>query len=183
MHRRDKSRFHGPKTPFSAEEDARLLAAINEHGAKDWKYIATKIKTRTSKQCRERWHHHLNPSVNKGPWTPEEDQIIIEKQKIFGNKWAKIAQFLPGRTDSFVKNRWNSSLKLKHEAVFGEFPTIQPLPMVPISIPDEFAQVPRENSSAINDFLSIMLADDQRQISMTPIDFRTIPPLRERKEN
>ncbi|RYY81178.1 hypothetical protein EON63_15980, partial [archaeon] len=24
---------------------------------------------RIGKQCRERWHNHLNPDINKAPWT------------------------------------------------------------------------------------------------------------------
>lgn len=32
---------------------------------------------RTSKQCRERWCHHLDPAVRKGGYTTEEDDLII----------------------------------------------------------------------------------------------------------
>lgn len=27
-------------------------------------------------QCRERWCHHLDPSVNHGNWTQEEDNLL-----------------------------------------------------------------------------------------------------------
>lgn len=49
---------------------------------------------RTGKQCRERWHNHLNPGIKKGDWTPEEDHIIITMQQTIGNQWAKVCTSL-----------------------------------------------------------------------------------------
>ena len=50
---------------------------------------------RTSKQCRERWCHHLDPSIKKGDYTPEEDKIIMEMQNKSGNKWAQVGKVNP----------------------------------------------------------------------------------------
>jgi hypothetical protein len=44
-----------------------------------------------------RWHNHLDPSINKNPWTVEEDAKILEAHTLYGNKWADIAKLIPGR--------------------------------------------------------------------------------------
>ena len=30
--------------------------------------ISAKFTDRSGKQCRERWHNHLNPGIKKGDW-------------------------------------------------------------------------------------------------------------------
>lgn len=52
---------------------------------------------RISKQCRERYINHLDPDLNKGAWTEEEDKILLELQPTNWNKWALIARSLPGK--------------------------------------------------------------------------------------
>ncbi len=95
------------KGHWTSEEDSKLLKLVAEN-PRNWGHVAKGIVGRTAKQCRERYHNHLDPSIKKGDWTEKEDQIIIAKQIILGNKWSEISKALPGRTENSVKIRWKS---------------------------------------------------------------------------
>ena len=52
------------------QEDQLLRELVQELGDFNWGLIAKKIEFcmnvfRTGKQCRERWHNHLDPKINK----------------------------------------------------------------------------------------------------------------------
>jgi myb proto-oncogene protein len=93
-------------------------------------YVSAVIDITTDRddiQCREKWVNVLDPAVDRGPFRPEEDTIILEfvNERLSSgsnnagssaasdssNKlWSELASRLPGRTDNQVWRRWKQHL-------------------------------------------------------------------------
>ncbi|KAL9250466.1 Transcription factor MYB3R-1-like protein [Drosera capensis] len=127
----------------STNEDEGIIQLVGTYGPKKWSTIAQHLPGRIGKQCRERWHNHLNPSVNKEAWTQEEELMLIQGHQVHGNKWAELAKLLPGRSDNAIKNHWNSSVKKKLNSyiVSGSLAEFKGLPMPSSSFPSQQSSV------------------------------------------
>ncbi|KAM7498209.1 hypothetical protein LguiA_022623 [Lonicera macranthoides] len=100
------------KGAWSKEEDDKLSSYIQKFGHWNWRQLPKFAGlSRCGKSCRLRWLNYLQQNIKRGNFSKEEEDLVIRLQEEHGNKWAKIAKKLPGRTDSEVKNYWHSNLK------------------------------------------------------------------------
>jgi len=118
----DKSRGDRHFVTWSEQEDNILREQVRINGTERWAIIASQLKDKTSRQCRRRWNTYLSTAYKKGSWSHEEDIILFEAHKKFGNRWTEIAKVVQGRTDNAVKNRFNALCKkhAKKEALSKE---------------------------------------------------------------
>ena len=61
------------RKPWTAEEDFAIKSLVEEFGLRKWSIISQELSSRFSirhrsgKQCRERWHNHLDSNIDKNP--------------------------------------------------------------------------------------------------------------------
>lgn len=103
--------------PWVQEEDNTLLQLVHEQGPNNWVRISQQMHFRSPKQCRERFHQNLKPSLNHTPISAEEGLMIERMVNEMGKRWAEIARRLGNRSDNAVKNWWNGNLNRKRRGL------------------------------------------------------------------
>lgn len=105
---------------FSLEEDCKLKKLIEINGPRKWDQVALSMPGRTGRQCRDRYHNYLDPSLTNGPWTIEEDNLLEQKVNEIGQHWNKIIKFFKGRSTNNIKNRWYTYLCRQNKEHYQE---------------------------------------------------------------
>lgn len=99
-------------TPDSDKKLSNLVKLIGPN----WSVVAHRFPYGlTTKMVKERWTNHLDPRLKRTPWTPEEDQELIELIRKHGRKWCEISKLMDGRSELMVKNRFYGSLLRRYQ--------------------------------------------------------------------
>ncbi|KAH7322543.1 hypothetical protein B0I35DRAFT_476485 [Stachybotrys elegans] len=115
------------KGAWDEDEDERLLEAVRMHGQK-WAIIANVVGLRSPDQCAKRWQYSLDPRLDHGQWTPEEDEFLVTLVQAHGRDWKLIhEQEFPKRSRNELKNRY-STLTRRPSTANGENRSIRSVP-------------------------------------------------------
>jgi hypothetical protein len=98
---------------FTPVEDAVIIRARQSNPPELWCDIAKCLPGRTIEQCRRRWRYYLAPEVRSEPWTPEEDELLLQKVNAMGRRWSAMKPFFNGRSIVDIKDRWNHHVESK----------------------------------------------------------------------
>jgi hypothetical protein len=108
-------------------EDSRLRAAVQGMGPPEagrggsggkgkgsyWAAVSRAVGGRTQAQCRERWCNVLDPSLERSPFSPEEDARLLAAVELYGERWSVVQRHaeLVNRTDAMVAKRYHQITK------------------------------------------------------------------------
>jgi transcription factor MYB, plant len=80
---------------WSAEEDQRLAAYIQQHGHPNWRALPRHAGLlRCGKSCRLRWINYLRPDIKRGNFTADEEDRIVRLHQELGNRSAPPTTFV-----------------------------------------------------------------------------------------
>eukprot|EP01103_Thecamoeba_quadrilineata_P008645 TRINITY_DN18384_c0_g1_i1.p1 TRINITY_DN18384_c0_g1~~TRINITY_DN18384_c0_g1_i1.p1 ORF type:complete len:727 (+),score=136.69 TRINITY_DN18384_c0_g1_i1:58-2181(+) len=108
------------KEDWTKAEDKCLLKLAAKYKGRYWELIADELAMqlpnengtrRNVVQCFRRYQRSLNTAMVKGKWTPEEDKLLLDTVKRFGDKnWQQIAKCMEGRTGQQCLHRWMKTI-------------------------------------------------------------------------
>lgn len=106
-----RSRNQTQSIIWTPEEDELLANIMKKTQVATWCSLLHHFPGKTAQQIAGRWEKVLNPSLVKGSWTREEDEIIVDFVTKNGPKnWVKLAECLPGRIGKQCRERWTNHL-------------------------------------------------------------------------
>jgi hypothetical protein len=125
------------KVSFTPGDDALILQLLGGPQS-DWNQIAHQLPPHTAHQCQEHYQNYLRPGLVFGPFTDEEDDLLIRLCLQHGTKWKTIAASFQDRHDDrspeSLRNR--GRLFRRKGRLPGPAPLIAPSPApAPLPVP------------------------------------------------
>ena len=105
-----------PQTKFSNQNDSTINNGISkkkDEGSELIKSSSINVSKNTKDNIQKSKDNkfYVSQEINKGPWTPEENYIIFDYVKKFGEKnWNKCAEFIKNRTGKQCREHWKNCL-------------------------------------------------------------------------
>lgn len=101
---------------ISNKEDCVLTRLVLNQTNIDWKITSISISKelkieRTAKQCRDRWINNLNKQSSSRLFSNTEMQLLLKIYDDIGPKWAEISVYFPFRSENFLKNHLNATIR------------------------------------------------------------------------
>jgi len=103
---------------WTKEESEKLLLLVRKYpdggiSRNRWTSISENMGGKSSSQCFQHWFRVLDPSIRKGPWKEEEEEILLklvsEYEKNYQKiPWAAVATKIVGRTDTQCRYHFNT---------------------------------------------------------------------------
>jgi Myb-like DNA-binding protein FlbD len=178
--------------PWLPDEDNTLIQLVHLQGPNNWVRISQHMQHRSPKQCRERYHQNLKPSLNHEPISADEGDLIEQLVHDMGKRWAEIARRLGNRSDNAVKNWWNGSMNRRkrtsiHQAASARGVGLRTDPIsatAPSRTLSVYTELPRGYSaraSPVNATTGSLTMVDRNQkaepVHVTLPDVRSLPTL------
>ncbi|KAI0771930.1 hypothetical protein BD413DRAFT_604069 [Trametes elegans] len=96
---------------WNVAADKRLLEAVKIYGIDSWALVARWVsEDATPAQCQGRYMRTVDPTLKRGPWTPDEDERLKEAVAALGHSWIDVATFVEGRNNEQCRDRYQEYL-------------------------------------------------------------------------
>ncbi|KAI9105856.1 hypothetical protein DFS34DRAFT_601181 [Phlyctochytrium arcticum] len=106
------------RKPFTTDEHNRLLAAVKKYIAQaDWPIPFSRIQAesfpdRTTLRLQSYYHKCIQPTLHPFEWTPERDQMLLERAKDLSYAWATMTKkYFPQTTSHIVSDRYERLMR------------------------------------------------------------------------
>lgn len=93
------------KKIWTSEDDILLVNLSKKYNNSlyKWKAISKHFPNRNFKQCYARFRM-IDPTINKGQWTFEENERLTELSKSYGNNYSKISKIMVTRSAKQIRH-------------------------------------------------------------------------------